>query len=418
MLVRRFLVLIGLLYPCLPVSIQRVIGLNEGTTISLVQPLGPLVAARRAVLAMFFINGFVMGSWVTHIPFVKARFGLDEGALGLLLLSVAVGSVAALLLVGGVIARVGSRMVTNVTVLALCALLPIILLGPNVPLTALVLVLFGAATGAMDVAMNAQAVAIEEGYSRPIMSTFHAWFSSGGLAGAALGSLTLAIKLAPLTHVFAVAVVLILLALFCMRFLLPSSVDKVGETSVFTLPTGPLFWLGLLCFFGLISEGSMADWSAVYLRDTLLTSGETAALGFAAFSLMMAVGRFTGDALRSKMNSVQLVQLCGVLAAVGLGFALLVGNPIAAIIGFGCVGLGLANIVPVLFSAAGRVPGVQAGAGIAAVSSAGYAGFLVGPPLIGFVAKATNLSIGLALIVAFCGLIALLTAYAMRSVRQ
>jgi fucose permease len=149
----------------------------------------------------------------------------------------------------------------------------------------------------------------------------------------------------------------------------------------------------------MVAEGAMADWSAVYLRDALGADAGLAAAGYAAFSLTMAAGRFAGDALRARVSAARLVRLGGGTAALGLGAALLVGHPSAALIGFGCVGLGLSNVVPVLFSAAGRAPGVPTGTAIAAVASAGYAGFLAGPPVIGFVAQATTLTAGLGLVV-------------------
>lgn len=374
-----------------------------------------IVAARRAVLAVFFINGFTLASWITHIPDIRTKFGLGEAALGLVLLALAVGSVAALLLVGGVIARLGSRLVTIVTSLTFCALLPFIIAVPSLPLLVAVLVLFGACNGALDVAMNTQAAAIEERYGRPIMSSFHALWSTGSLSGAAIGSLILAAEVPAQWHVLAVGVLALGGLAIALRFLLPSSIDQVGESSVFTLPTGPLFWLGLLCFLGLLAEGSMADWSAVFMREMLGSAPGLAATGFTVFSLTMAIGRFTGDTLRARIGAVQIVQICGALSALGLLIALLGGNAFVAVVGFALVGFGLANMVPVLFSAASQVPGVQTGAGIAAVSSAGYAGFLVGPPLIGFVGQATNIGVGLGLVVAACAPIAIMAGRAIRS---
>ena len=374
-----------------------------------------IVTARRTVLAVFFINGVTLASWVTHIPDIRTKFGLGDAALGLVLLALAAGSVAALLLVGGVISRFGSRVVTMATVTTFCALLPLIIVAPSLPLLVVVVILFGACNGALDVAMNAQASVIEARYNRPIMSSFHALWSTGSLLGAAVGSVTLAAGIPAQWHVLVVSLFGLCALALVLRSLLPASIDQVENSSVFTLPTGPLFWLGLLCFFGLLAEGSIADWSAVFMREMLGSAPGLAATGFTVFSLAMAIGRFTGDALSVRFGPVRIVQICGALAALGLGAALLAGNPFVAIMGFGLVGLGLANMVPILFSAASRVPGVQAGAGIAAVSSAGYAGFLVGPPLIGFVGQATNIGVGLGLVVAFCVLITIMAARVIRS---
>lgn len=364
--------------------------------------------ARWAALVIFLINGVVIASWVAHIPLIKARFGLSDGTLGNTLLVIAVGSIASLVLTSGVIARVGSRLVNIVAVLVFCALLPLILLVPSYPLLLVLLALFGITIGAMEVAANVQAVAVEERYDRPIMSTFHALFSTGGLVGAALAAALLTRGVEPLTHVLIVCATMALLAMFSLRWLLPPSVDSMSDAPAIALPTGPMMWLGLLAFFGLVGEGAMADWTAVYLRDELDTDAGFAASGFAAFSLAMAIGRFSGDALRTRFHSVALVRWSAILAAVGLGISLVLAHPVAALVGFACVGLGLSNIVPVLFSAAGRVPGVASGTGIAAVATAGYFGFLAGPPLIGYVSEASNLTIGLVVVVVFAALIALM----------
>ncbi len=374
----------------------------------------PSIALRRArwaTLGIFLTNGVVIASWVAHIPLIKQRFALSDGALGLTLLVIAIGSIASLLTTGGVIARVGSRMVNIVAVLLFCAILPLLLFVGSFPLLLVLLVLFGATIGAMEVAANVQAVAVEERYGRPIMSTFHALFSTGGLIGAGIASLLLSQQVDPMLHVVIVAVAMALLALATLRWLLPPEVDQMSDAPAIALPMGPLMGLGLLAFFGLVGEGAMADWSAVYLRDTLGTDAGFAAAGFAAYSLAMAVGRFSGDAIRTRFRSVALVRWSGILAAVGLSFGLLIGHPIAALLGFACVGIGLSNIVPVLFSAAGRTPGVASGTGIAAVATAGYFGFLAGPPLIGFVAQATNLTIGLGIVAVFTALIALMAHY-------
>ena len=374
----------------------------------------PSIALRRArwaALGIFLTNGVVIASWVAHIPLIKQRFALSDGALGLTLLVIAIGSIASLLTTGGVIARVGSRMVNIVAVLVFCAILPLLLFVGSFALLLVLLVVFGATIGAMEVAANVQAVAVEERYGRPIMSTFHALFSTGGLIGAGIASLLLSQRVDPMLHVLIVAVAMALLALATLRWLLPPEVDQMSDAPAIALPMGPLMGLGLLAFFGLVGEGAMADWSAVYLRDTLGTDAGFAAAGFAAYSLAMAVGRFSGDAIRTRFRSVTLVRWSGILAAVGLSIGLLIGHPIAALLGFACVGIGLSNIVPVLFSAAGRTPGVASGTGIAAVATAGYFGFLAGPPLIGFVAQATNLTIGLGIVAVFTALIALMAHY-------
>ena len=186
----------------------------------------------------------------------------------------------------------------------------------------------------------------------------------------------------------------------------PSPPRQESRGPTFVKPTGVLLGLGVLVFFGLLTEGAMADWSAVYLHDVLGTDSATAAAGFAACSLMMAAGRFGGDRLTNRFGPQHLLRASGMLAAVGLGSGLLIGEPMTAILGFGLVGLGIANIIPVLFRTASRIPGVQAGTALAAVATTGYCGFLAGPPLIGFAAALTSLPIALGIVSVCCGLIA------------
>jgi predicted MFS family arabinose efflux permease len=366
-----------------------------------------LRAARAALFAFFLLNGVGIASWAAHIPDVKQKFGFTDATLGLALLALALGSVGTLVFGGHLVARIGSRRMTTVAAFVFCLALPLLLLAPSPAFLFIVLPIFGACIGAMEVAMNVQAVAIEARYGRPIMSTFHALFSVGGLLGAALASLTLALTVAPGAHLAAVGFGLAALTAVSLPHLLPTDDAAPDDSPAFVLPTGPLLGLSLLAFFCLVAEGAMADWSAVYLRDTLGTNPAFAASGYAAFSIAMAAGRFGGDALRARFHAVTLVRASGILAAVGLGVALLVAQPVATLVGLACVGLGLANIVPVLFTAAGQTPGIAPGMGIAAVASVGYFGFLLGPPVIGFVARATSLTIGLGLVAVLIALIAL-----------
>lgn len=359
----------------------------------------PLKAARTAILTTFFVSGLLVASWFPHIPGVQERLGISEGVLGFALLGLAGGAVIAMPLSGAWISRFGSRWVTTVASFALCLVLPLPVLASTVPMLVLALLILGASMGAMDVAMNAQAVAIEEQYDRPIMSAFHGFFSLGGLLGAAIGSITLTWQIAPHWHMLTMGVLMVIVVAAVMRNFLDDAADASEQASHFALPSRPVLGLGILAFMVLIVEGAVADWSAVYLRNALATTQGVAALGYAAFSLTMAIGRLTGDRFVANIGTVTLVRGSALLAAIGLGAALLIGHPVAAIIGFGCVGLGLSNLIPVLFSAAGHVDGVPAGTGIASVATMGYLGFMVGPPLIGLVAEATSLPVALGLVV-------------------
>jgi MFS family permease len=356
---------------------------------------------------VFFINGMVLASWVPHIPAVKARHALSDGQLGLVLLAMAVGSVLALPLAGGLITRFGSRLLTSVAALGFCLALPLPLMSPNVGVLALSLMLLGACNGILDVSMNAQAVEVERHYQRAMMSSFHGLFSLGGLVGAGVASLEMSFGVGDVQHLTTITLLSILVVISVLRWLAPSPPQPDSRGPTFVRPTGVLLGLGSLAFFGLLTEGAMADWSAVYLHESLGTDLATAAAGFAACSLTMAAGRFGGDRLVNHFGPRQVLCLSGTLAAVGLGGSLFIGKPLTAILGFGLVGLGIANIIPVLFSAAGKIPGVQAGTALAAVATTGYCGFLAGPPLIGFVAEITSLSVALGMVSACCALIAL-----------
>jgi MFS family permease len=363
-------------------------------------PAEYLRTARAAVLAVFFTNGVVIGTWVVRIPAIKDRLGLSEGLLGVVLLGAAVGALVAMPVVGALVSRFGSRRIVGVSALALTVALLTPGLAPSLPLLVLAVALLGAANGGLDVAMNAQAVAVEQGYGRPIMSSFHAAWSFGGLGGAALGGLLASWGIGPLPHFSAVAVLATIAFVAAYGALLPSAADASEEgTPAFARPTRALLGLGIISFCVLLGEGAMGDWSAVYLDDTLRTGPGFAAAGYAAFSLSMAFGRLFGDRFTELLGPVTLVRTCGAIAAVGLGIALAAAQPLVALAGFACAGAGFSIVFPTALSAAGRTAG-PTGPALAAVTTAAYTGFLVGPPFIGFLAELTGLGYALYLVVA------------------
>src|SRR5262245_19405987 len=361
--------------------------------------------SRLALATVFFVNGLVLASWVPHIPAVKDAHALSDGALGFVLLAMAAGAVLALPPAGWLVGRLGSRRVTSLAALVCGILLPLPLVSPSVPLLVLALFFLGAGNGTLDVAMNAHAVALERQYERPIMSTFHGLFSLGGVVGAAIAGGAMQAGIGDQVHVTAAAAGCVVAVLGVLPWLGPSPAMRGGGPA-FVRPPRMLLGLGLLAFAGLLAEGAMADWTAVYLRDALGTSAAVAAAGFTAFSLAMAAGRFGGDRLAARLGPDRLLRGSATLAAVGLAGGLLAGRAIAAIAGFGLVGLGISNVIPILFSAAGRVRGVPPGTALAAVATTGYFGFLAGPPLIGLVAEVTSLPLAIGLVGAACAAIA------------
>lgn len=375
--------------------------------------------ARLATAAVFALNGFIYASWVLHVPTIRDRLDLSPAALGLALLAIAAGSLFSMPLAGNVIQRVGSGRVTRLfAFLNPVALVPMVL-APNLATLVLALVVYGALTGALDVAMNAQGVAVERRLNRPVLSSFHAAWSLGSLAGAALGTLALAAGMATATHVLSVAVTFLLVAAIAAPALLPAGAELYAPGPApsargtrrwsFRLLPGVLL-LGSLGFLGLLGEGAMADWSGVYYRDVLGVAAGLTGVGYVAFTLAMTVGRVFGDTARARLGGRVVVIGGAALAALGLAGALFMQAPLLAAVGFGLFGLGVANIVPVLFDAASR--GNAAGPAIAQVSTLGYLGFLAGPPLLGFVAEATSLKAALGVVAAFVALIALLSARA------
>ena len=353
-----------------------------------------------------------MATWIAYIPIVKDRFVLSDGALGVTLLAGAVGSIATLIPSGWLIGRFGSRRIAIVMTLGYCLTVPIIVLTPSYPVLVGLLFVAGGCVSSMDVAMNAQAVAVENRHGQPLMSAFHGTYSVAALFGAGFASLMLSAGIAPVLHVAGVAIAMSALAVVAGFSLLPAEIDQTAGGSTLVWPTGSLISLGIIGLLALVSEGAMSDWGAVYLHEILRTTPAFAATGFAAFSLTMALGRFAGDPLRARVPAVRFLRLSGAVAATGLGITLLAGNPVVTLLGFAAVGIGLSNVVPVVFSAAGQTPGVPTGTAVAAVATAGYLGFIVGPPTIGFVAEATSLPFGLGVVVGAIGLIAVLAGRA------
>ena len=359
--------------------------------------------ARRAVAALFFLNGAITAAWISRIPAIQAQHSFTPGELGLALLALAAGAVTAMPLCGGWIARWGGRACTRVASLALCAMLPPLALPVGRWTFVTLLFLFGAVHGALDVSMNEQAVVAERRQGRPIMSSLHALFSAGGLAGAAMGGMMAAGGFRPLVHFALAATAFTLLALVAGPHL-PGMDAAERSLAVETKPSlvrpsRALLALAAIGLCSMVGEGAMADWSALFLRDVRLTGEGVAAAGYAAFSVAMMLARFGGDRVISRLGPVQTARLGGFTAAAGLLIALLVPSPIATLAGFAGVGLGFATLVPLVFSAAGRFPGVTPGAALATVTTLGYLGFLAGPPIIGFIAEAIGLPGALGLIV-------------------
>jgi hypothetical protein len=353
------------------------------------------VTPRAATFGVFFVNGAVIGTWVGHIPWIRDRFDFSKGTLGLVILAMSIGVIVALPIMGQAIVRLGSARATRRASVACVGVLLLPLLAPEPWLLPLALMVLGASSGSMDVSMNAHGVAVERLLHRPIMSSLHAGWSFGGLAGAALVSAGGAAGLDPRMETALAAAALMLLLLASLRSLGEGSATADAPAG-FVRPSRGVLVLAVLCLIVMITEGAMADWGGIYLTRDLGTGTAFAALAFAGFSAGMTAARVFGDWLNHALGAAPLMRGGAALAGLALGGMLLAGEPAVAIAGFVLVGLGVANGVPLVFSAAGHAPGRESGPNIAAVSSMGSLGFLAGPPFIGFLADATSLPFALA----------------------
>jgi MFS family permease len=365
--------------------------------------------ARGAVTAIFFLNGLVFGEWAARIPAIRDRVGLSDGELGIVLAFAAIGSIVAMPIAGGRAARIGSRRATRVAFALMCLASGIIALAPSLLVLCALALFYGASMGSLDVTMNAHGVAVEKRYDRAILASFHAAFSIGGLAGGAIGALAAAADVDVRVQLAVVAAISAAIGLTWSRRFLGADEDAMGHAEpVFVRPPRRLLALGALAFACLLIEGASADWSAVYLRDNLGTTAAVAAIGFTAFSVTMTLGRVFGDRLVDRFGPEAVVRAGGTIAAVGFGLSLLAAAPVPAILGFACLGAGMSGVVPIVFRASGQVPGMAAGVGLAAVSSTGYLGFLVGPPTIGGLAELFGLPAALGVLVLLAAAVALL----------
>jgi MFS family permease len=363
-----------------------------------------------ATVALFLLHGLVVATWVSRIPAIQSSLHLNNGVLGMTLLCAAIGSVIAIPFTGMLINRYGSKRTSIVSSAAFC----LALTGPALAFNALslgaALFILGAIAASMDVSMNAQGVEVEKELGHPTMSRFHAMFSLGAMVGAGLGGIIAARGLRPLPHFAGSSVVYVLAVVLVGPFLLTSR-DAVisGEHRLpfRNIPT-VLLALSAIAFCMLLSEGAMADWTAVYLKQVLNADPGTAAAGYSAFSATMAVLRLAGDWITAKLGPALAVRSGSLVGACGLLWALCSQSAAWALPGFAAVGCGFSVIIPLVFGSGGRVADISPGSGVATVTGIGYVGFIIGPPTIGFVSQLVTLRYALGVVVACCLTTALL----------
>ncbi|WP_223421902.1 MFS transporter [Tateyamaria pelophila] len=372
-------------------------------------------AAWMAVTAMFALNGALYGIWAARIPAMAQRHGLDKGDLGWLLLLLAAGAITAFPLAGRFADRYGAAPVTMRIAVAYTVALCLTALAPGTATLAVALFLFGAAHGAMDVAMNTWAGEAERYIGRQVMSSFHAMFSLGAGLGAASGFVAEHQGIGIPAHFIAVGVFVMIIAMAVANIGWTSVKQvNVGATPLFPLPKGPLVAVGLIAFCASMGEGAMVDWSALLLIETALVTPAQAALGYTVFSVAMVIVRLLGDQATRILGPTPTARLAGIIATTGTVCAVVSSSYAVTLTGFALMGVGYAVIMPLAFSRAAADPYLPPGTAIASVATLGYGGLLLGPPLIGFVADATSLRIGFAILAILAALIIVL-AYAVKA---
>ncbi|MGW6741179.1 MFS transporter [Streptomyces sp. NPDC055025] len=385
---------------------------------------------RVAVCTMFFITGAAFAAWAARVPAIQDRLGLSEGQLAVALVGLSSGAFLGLPLVGGLVARYGSRPVLFTGMTVYLAALPGLAFAPSLPMLTVTLALFACGNTAIDVAMNTQGVLVERAYGRNILGGFHAVFSLGGIVGAVASGLAASAGVGTGPHFVITALVLYVAAAVATTALIPDppgraqrsnrlsqdsdrrakdAADAEDPAPLFALPSAGLWIPGLVAFCALMGEGVMNDWGAVYLHDVTGASPGAAGAGFALFSAGMVVGRLSADRIRARTGTVRFTLGCALVAALGAVVSISVPTTGGGLAGYTLLGLGMAAVIPVIFSHAAQLRPERPGPAIAAVSAVGYAGFLAGPPIIGGIAEAVHLRAAMLVLPALMAAMALLS---------
>ena len=371
--------------------------------------------AQISTRVAFLIAGIGFSSLAPLIPGIKVHLGLDDRRLGLLLLWVGLGSIIVMPFAGRLAARFGCRKVIVTSALALSASLPLLAMATNTYAVAAALFLMGAGGGTLDVVMNIQAVVVEQNSKRPMMSGFHGLFSVGEIVGAGGVTLLLSLNFSPFLSLSVVALGCVGMLGAAMPNLIPyrKQLSEIPSRTL-TLPRGKVLLLGVLCFIVFMGEGSITDWSGVLLIDFRNVSINHAGLGYVAFASMMTLVRLTGDFVVTKLGRQNVMLGGSFCAATGFFIAATVPSVYASIIGFGLVGIGLANVVPILFTATGKQNAMPANLALSSVTTMGYLGLLVGPPVLGLIAHETSLLVSLGVLAFLCSIVAICTSRVVR----
>ena len=353
---------------------------------------GSLRSAANATRIAFIANGLAFASWAPIIPFAKANTGVDEAALGLLLLCLGIGSVISMPITGWLCARHGTRPMILISAMIMACALPFLAYLVTYWALAISLLIFGASIGTLDVAMNIHAAEVEKRSGRALMSGFHGMFSVGAICGAGFVTLLISYGVAPLIATLCVTSSVIVAILWVQSHYL---ITKSDAPEPFRPPRGIVKWLALLAGIAFLIEGAIMDWGALLMIERAVFSMEQAALGYIAFSITMVIGRLSGDYIVPRIGRRAILLGGGTLVVLGLIAITTLPSPALNLIGFAVIGLGAANLVPVVFSAAGQQSDMDPNMAIASVTLVGYAGILLGPAIIGFGAQYTSLPIAM-----------------------
>jgi len=353
---------------------------------------------RIALSSLFFLSGLCFSSWASRIPEVQLKFALSEGQLGTLLLGMPLGSLVALPLAGWSVHRFGSRVVLLSSALSYGLFLFLIGLAPSLWVLAGIVVIFGMIGNIMNIALNTHAIGIENEYEKNILASFHGVWSLAGFTGAGIGALTIYTGLIAYQHFIIVASITTLILVFSQRYILRESKSEGGSGFVFKKPDDLLLRIGLVGFFGMMCEGCMFDWSGVYFKKVVEVDIAYVAFGYVAFMAAMASGRFVSDFLTNKLGKILVLRASGLLIGTGLLVSVFFPTMWTAVLGFVLVGFGTASVIPLSYSIAGRSKMYSPGIALALVATISFFGFLIGPPLIGFIAELFNLQVSFALI--------------------
>jgi MFS family permease len=356
---------------------------------------------RAAVAAMFFMAGLCFSSWASRIATIQQNLSLSDAALGAVLFALPVGLMLSLPLSGWAVTKIGSRSVLTIALIMYGLMLITLGLVTQVYQLIFCLVGFGLASNAVNISVNTQAVATESLYSKPIMASFHGVWSLAGFIGAGIGTFMIGKNILPAPHFMFIAAVTVLSVAICWRYL-HNDRKPVHTGSAFAIPDKSLITLGLIAFCSMICEGAMFDWSVIYFKKIVLAEKGWMAAGYTAFMCTMALGRFVADKFAARFGLKRTLQVSGTLSAIGLMVAVIFPSLPTATIGFMLVGAGVSSVVPMVYSAAGKSTTMSPGASIAAVSTISFIGFLIGPPVIGFLSGAFTLRIAF-IFIAFMG---------------